>query len=193
MATPDEKKCKAIVIGCSAGGIEALKKILPSLRPDFSIPILIVIHRGASISDNLTPIFKNYCALPAVEASDKQAIKPGTLYIAPGDYHLLVEHDKSLSLSVDERICFCRPSIDVTFETAAECYQGHLVSIILTGGNRDGSFGSAMVKKWGGTTIAQDPQTAQISIMPQEAIETQCIDHIMDIETIANFIANLDN
>ncbi|MCP3876490.1 MAG: chemotaxis protein CheB, partial [Desulfobacteraceae bacterium] len=131
------------------------------------------------------------CNLEVIEAEDKENIKAGKVYIAPGEYHLLVEKQRIFSLSVDELVCFSRPSIDVLFESAASAYGEQLVGVILTGANSDGSEGIKSIKKNNGLTIAQDPDTAEVNVMPLSAIATGCIDYIIPLEEIPPFINSL--
>ncbi len=161
---------KAVVIGSSAGGLNALKSVLPLIPAGFPAAIFVVQHISPD-SDNYMARFLNQRSkIHVKEADDKEKIEVGTAYIAPPNYHLLVEEDFTLSLSVDEKINYSRPSIDITFETAAYAYGSQLVGIVLTGANTDGAFGLLTIKNYGGYTIVQQPSEAESSIMPSEAI-----------------------
>ncbi len=191
MADKDRMDLRAVVFGVSAGGFKALHTILPEFPKDFPCPILIVQHRKGSEDHFLEQSLDSKCPLPVQEARDKEPLKRSRIYIAPGDYHLLVEKDLSLSLSYDDPICYARPSIDVLFQSASRAFEEHLIGVILTGANSDGSNGIRTIKKNKGLTIAQDPETAHAGIMPRSAVETQCIDFILPLEEIPPFIIGL--
>jgi two-component system chemotaxis response regulator CheB len=181
----------SIVIGVSAGGFKALHTMLPRFPKDFPCPVIIVQHRKATEDDFFIESLNSKCSLFVKEAEDKEMLKPGKVYIAPGNYHLLVERDKTLSLSVDEPVSYARPSIDVLFETSAKAFASHLVGVILSGANSDGSNGIRAIKANGGLTIAQDPETAEVSVMPKSAIATNCVDFVLPLEDIPSFIIGL--
>ena len=181
----------AVVMGVSAGGFKALHTILPMFTKDFPCPLIIVQHRATSEDDFLVESLNRKCKLIAKEAEDKELLKSGYIYIAPGNYHLLVEKDKTLSLSVDEPVCHARPSIDVLFETSAEAFGSNLIGVILTGANSDGSDGVRAIKSNMGLTIAQDPETAEVSFMPNCAVATKCIDFVLPLEDIPSFLFNV--
>lgn len=182
---------EAVVVGVSAGGFKALRVFLSSLHTTLPAPIIIVQHRMASPDNYLVTYLDSRCHHTVKEAEEKECIKEGIIYIAPADYHLLVEKDKTFSLSVDEFVCFARPSVDVLFETAAAAYKEKLVAIILTGANSDGSAGMRNVKAQGGLTITQDPDTAESPIMPLAAIATNSVDFILELEDIPLFLKDL--
>ncbi len=182
---------QAVVIGVSAGGFHALHKILPQLPKDFPLPIILVQHRMAGSDDFLMESLNSSCKLKVKESDEKEKITPGTVYIAPSDYHLLIEKDRTFSLSMDEPVCYARPSIDVLFETAAQTYKKCLIGIILTGANSDGSAGITEIKAKGGLTIAQDPETAEVNIMPLSAIATKSVDFVLPLEDIPSFLTGL--
>lgn len=182
---------KAVVIGVSAGGFNALRVVLAGLPDTFPAPVIIVQHRMPSADNYLVTYLNDHCSLTVKEAEEKEKIVSRTVYIAPPDYHLLVEKNTTFSLSVDELVCFARPSIDVLFETAAAAYKAALIGIILTGANTDGSDGIRAIKAAGGLTISQDPQTAEVSVMPLAAIATKSVDFIMPLEDIPLFLKDL--
>ena len=184
------KKYEAIVIGSSMGGMAVLSKILPALPSESKLPILSVQHRHADSDEFLAEYLNKLSNINIVEAEDKSKIKSGTVYLAPPDYHLLVEYNKTISLSKDHAINFSRPSIDVLFDSAADVYQDKLIGVILTGANSDGILGLKKIKKQGGLTIVQNPDTAQASTMPKSAINNVDVDYILDIEEIAGFLSN---
>ena len=182
---------RAVVIGVSAGGFQALHTILPLFPKNFLPPVIIVQHRMTGSDDFFVESLNRCCKLKVIEPDDKEKIQSGTVYIAPAGYHLLIEKDFSLSLSLDELVCYARPSIDVLFETAAHAYGAKLAGIILTGANTDGSNGIKMIKKYGGLTIVQTPETAEDNLMPRSAISTNSVDFILSLEDIPPFLAEL--
>lgn len=162
----------AVVIGASAGALDALSAILPALPKDYPLPILIVVHLPPERNSALPELMQAKCKLDVREAEDKEPILPGRVYIAPPDYHLLVEPDRRISLSSDEPVMFSRPSIDVLFESAADAYpDGDLIGIVLSGANYDGAKGLKAICATGGTAWVQNPATAQASTMPESALK----------------------
>lgn len=185
------KKCEALIIGGSAGSLEVLLKTLPALRTDLSFPIVIVIHRKHGTDSLLPDLLSSRTKLRVKEVEEKEPLLAGTIYIAPSDYHLLIEQDHSFSLDYSEKINFSRPAIDATYQTAAEVYGGRLAGILLSGSNSDGVNGLKTIKAWGGLAAVQDPETAQVSYMPQQALLNVKIDHILNAETMGEFINSL--
>lgn len=182
---PDDPSPSAIVIGASAGAIEALLQILPGLPHDFPLPVLVVVHVPPTGKRLLSELFSSRCQMTVKDAEDKEIIQPGTIYFAPAGYHLLVEQDFSLSLSSDEPVLYSRPSIDVLFESAADAYGDSLTGVILTGANSDGARGLAAVHAGGGETLVQTPHTAEGRAMPQAALRA-CPDAVViSLEQIA--------
>lgn len=165
---------RAVVIGASAGGVQALLGLLPQLPGGFPVPVLVVLHFPADRSNALVPLFGPRCALTVKEAEDKEPALPGVIYFAPCDYHLLVEADGALALSLDEPVNYSRPSIDVLFESAADAYGGGLIGVILTGANDDGARGLSAVEAAGGLAIVEDPAVAYAPSMP-EAARRACV------------------
>jgi two-component system, chemotaxis family, protein-glutamate methylesterase/glutaminase len=181
-----------IVIGASAGGIEALMALLPALSVAFRIPIFIVLHLPRDQPSLLAQIFLPKCALPVCEAADKEPVRPGTIYFAPPDYHLLIDEGPCLALSADELVNYSRPSIDVLFESAADVYGVRLLGIILTGANEDGALGLAAVHAAGGITIVQQPDSAQVKQMVAAALNRNPASHVLDLEGISAVLRSLD-
>lgn len=179
---------RAVVIGTSAGGVEALGLLLPALDIRCRAAVLVVIHLPRERPSLLKDLFTKRCALPVREAVDKQPVEPGTVYFAPPDYHLLVDcHENkspTLALSVDEPVCFSRPSIDVLFESAAECWGESLMGVVLTGANEDGARGFADIARAGGLTIAQDPAEALAEALPAAAVRTGLAQQVLPIAEI---------
>jgi len=182
---------KAVVIGGSAGGIKALAAILSALPKDFALPVLAVQHLHSSDDGTFASHVASLTRLLVVEPCDKARIEPGRLYTAPANYHMLVERDFSISLSVEERVNWSRPSIDVLFESAALAWGEAVVAVILSGANPDGAKGIRVVKKAGGLTIAQDPADAESRVMPQAAIDTGAVDKVLRDEEIGRLLAEL--
>jgi two-component system chemotaxis response regulator CheB len=178
-----------VVIGTSYGGLAALQTVLPALAPGFGMPIVVVQHRGKD-SDNLCEFLQRHSTLPLSEPNDKEAIAPGRVYLAPRDYHLLIERD-GFALSTEAPVGYARPSINVLFESAAEVYQEHVVGVILTGANSDGALGLARIKAYGGRCVVEDPAGAESSGMPQAAIAATSVDAILPLRGIAPYLNQL--
>jgi two-component system chemotaxis response regulator CheB len=183
---------EAIVIGASAGGVEALLNILSPLREGFVLPIIVVLHLPEARRSQLAEVFARRVAMPVLEAIDKTRVEAGTLYFAGPGYHLSVEQDRSFSLSLEPRVHHSRPAIDFLFESAADAYGPTLAAVLLTGANQDGARGLAQVKQHGGLTIVQDPEEAQIATMPQAALDLHQPDHILPIRGIGRLIVELE-
>ncbi len=181
----------AVVIGTSAGGLQALSSILPALPADFPVPVMIVQHRSAKDDASLTELLGDKCSVIVKQAEDKETPAPGHVYIAPAGYHLLVEADRTLSLSVDPPVNSARPAIDVLFETAAESFGQALIAVVLTGASSDGAAGLRKITSLGGQAIVQDPATAYIATMPQAAIEATAVDCILPIDEIGAHLITL--
>lgn len=182
---------QAIVIGSSAGALEALSSILPALPAGFTLPVIGVVHLPSDRRSILAELLQRKCRVPVREAEDKEPIEVGTVYLAPPDYHLLVETDKSLSLSSDEPVLFSRPSIDVLFESAADAYGCGLTGIVLTGANQDGAKGLRAVVAAGGAAIVQNPRGAFAAAMPEAAIEMCPSAQILSLDAIAHYLQEI--
>jgi len=182
---------EAIVIGVSSGGMTALKFIFSALPAAFSLPIIIVQHINAHSDNEWIKLLNNKSQLTIKEADEKEKIENGNVYIAPANYHLLIELDKTFSLTIDEHVNFARPSIDVLFESAAEAYTNKLIGIVLTGSNNDGAKGIKRIKELGGMAIIQDPKTAESSTMPESAIAAVQPDYILSLEKIVQLLIKL--
>lgn len=161
---------EVVVIGASAGAVDALMRLLPPLPAGLPVPLLVVVHVPADRRNALPALFAHNSALAMREAEDKMRPEPSTVYFAPPDYHLLIEGDGSLALSVDEPVHYSRPAIDVLFESAAEAYGSRVLGILLSGASRDGAAGLARIREAGGHTWVQTPETAQVSVMPRAAL-----------------------
>ena len=189
-----ESKYDAIVIGGSSGSIDSIIALLTNLPKTFHVPIIIVLHRMRNAESKLENIFKFKSAVKKIkEADDKEPILNGYIYVAPPNYHLIIEENKCLSLDDSELVNFSRPSIDVTFESAALAYKEKLIGILLSGSNNDGSEGLKKIKYYNGLTIVQDTKEAKSPTMPQNAIKLFRVDHIMKIKEIQTFLISLNN
>ena len=181
-------KCEAFIIGGSAGSLDVLLRVLPMVDPAIAFPIIIVIHRKNGSDSLLTELLSSRTQLSVKEVDEKEPILPGTVYIAPSDYHLLIEQDHTFSLDYSEKVNYSRPSIDVIFQSAAEIYKQNLVCLLLSGSNSDGVNGLKSVKSWGGTALIQNPETAQVAYMPEQAKIHVAIDRILNVEEIGRFL-----
>ncbi len=182
---------KAIVIGASSGGMAALTAILPVLPRDYPIPLIIAQHLHPSQGGLFIKVYDERCALNAKEADEKEEIRPGHIYFAPPNYHLLVENNRTFSLSIDPKVNYARPSIDVLFESAAAAYRAELTGILLTGANNDGALGLKRIKENGGLTVVQDPATAECPFMPQSALNLMEVDYVLSLEKIGALILEM--
>jgi len=182
---------EAIVIGASAGAVDALATLLPALPEKLSAPVFIVVHVPPDRNSILPELFGAKCRLPVREAEDKECIEPGTVYFAPPDYHLQVELDKTLSLSSDEPILFSRPSVDVLFQTAADSYGDKLIGVVLTGANADGAAGLRAVISGGGLGLVLNPELAYASAMPAAALAACPEAAVMTLEEIASCLRQM--
>jgi two-component system chemotaxis response regulator CheB len=179
-----------IVIGASMGGMRALETVLGALPPDFPVPIAAVLHRSVDSSDRLRLILQRHTQLRVEEPQDKDPLQPGCAYVAPPDYHLLVEPG-SLALSTDAPVSHARPSIDVLFETAAEVYRSRLIGVVMTGANSDGSRGAARIAARGGRVIIQDPETAESPVMPRAAAAAVPAARVLPLPEIPRALVDL--
>lgn len=184
---------EAIVIGVSSGGMNAMKLLCSTLPGHFKIPMIIVQHVGASSDGSWITLLNKKSNLPIKEVDEKEKIESGRIYFAPPSYHLLIEKDKTFSLSTDERVNYAIPSIDVLFESAADAYRDKLIGIVLTGSNHDGTAGLKRIKECGGLTIVQDPENAESSYMPASAIAGSQVDYILPLEDICRLLITLSS
>lgn len=184
-------KYSAVVIGVSAGGMNALGQILPALPEDFPLPVIIVQHISPQSDNYMIRHFDQISKIKVKEADEKEEIKPGTAYFAPPNYHLLVEEDHTFSLSTEDRVNFSRPSADVLFESAIDAWCDRLIGIILTGANNDGSKGLKKIHECGGLTIVQEPGNAEVPAMPEAALRLSPVDHILKIDEIAPLLIRI--
>jgi two-component system chemotaxis response regulator CheB len=181
----------AIAIGASAGAVEALSVLLPAFTSTCRAAVLVVVHIPRERPSLLMDVFTSKCILPMGEVLDKTPVRPGTVYFAPPDYHLLVEPGPQLVLSIDEPVQYSRPSIDVLFESAADVYGEHLLGVILTGANEDGASGLKAVRRAGGLTVVQDPASAQVSLMPATALAMEPSSQVLSLDQIATLFRKM--
>lgn len=182
---------QAVAIGASAGAVQALLTILPTLPTSFDLPVLVVVHVPPDRSNVLVPLFQSKCRITVKEAEDKEPVEGGVIYFAPSDYHLLVETDGGLALSTDPLVNYSRPSIDVLFESAADAFGAGLVGVILTGANHDGAAGLKAVVDVGGVGIVENPDEAYAAAMPHAALEATPSARVMTHDQIATYLSSL--
>jgi len=182
---------RGIVFGGSAGGFEALTAALGALPADFALPVLVVQHLHDSDRGRFSEHLGHAIPLPVVEPCDKEPIECGTVYTAPANYHMLVGRDGTISLSVDAKVNWSRPAIDVLFESAAQAWDGKVIAVLLSGANRDGTSGMLAIREAGGMTLAQDPKTAGSPTMPQAAVEAGMVDEVLGAAEIGRRLVQL--
>ena len=181
-----------VAIGTSLGGLNALTALLGALPSKFRVPIVIVQHRTVSPDGGgLSKLLQDHSRLTILEAEDKMPLEAGTIYLAPADYHLMVETPGLLALSTDAPVRSARPSIDVLFQTAADAYRDALLGVLLTGASNDGAAGLASVKAQGGRAIVEDPATAECRTMPAAALATTAVDYVLPLDRIGEHLVTL--
>lgn len=180
-----------LAVGASWGGVELLVKLIGSLPKDWSLPVVIVQHQHPYAGNALERILSKLTSLPVIDVEDKDRIMPAHVYIAPANYHLLVEQDGTFSLSVEAPVNFSRPSIDVTFACLAKVFRQRCIGMLLTGANEDGAEGIKMIKAEGGHTIAQRPDTAEAPVMPEAAIATGAVDAVLAPDELVPHLLHL--
>lgn len=188
MAESEIKSRQLIAIGGSSGSLGVILHILASLPSDYPLPILLVIHRGNSTESVLMDLLQVKSNLPVREVEEKESIRPACVYLAPADFHVLIEKDKSFSLDYSEKLNFSRPSIDVSFISAATAFGSNLTGILLSGANDDGAEGLRQIKEQGGYTIIQDPEEAAVGHMPKKARLKSKIDEVLNTEGITHYL-----
>lgn len=182
---------KIVLIGGSAGSLNVLLELLPELHSDLSLPIVIVLHRKYATDSALEILFASKTNLPVREVAEKEPISAGVIYTAPADYHVLFEQDGTFSLDFSEKVNFSRPSIDVAFESAAEVYGPSLVCILLSGASADGVKGMKIAKEQGAILAVQDPTTAEVPFMPEQALLHINIDSVIPAGALGEYINSL--
>lgn len=182
---------QAIVVGCSAGGLSAMEVLFAALDPALPQSIAVCCHTGSASVALMCALLASHATLPVEEARERAPLRSGMIYVAPSGYHLLIETSRRFSLSVDERVSYARPSIDVLFESAAEAYRESLIGVLLTGANSDGAEGLARIRRCGGLAIVQDPEDAEVPTMPRAALELGGADHCLPLAAIAPLLNRL--
>lgn len=185
------QQVEAVAIGASAGGVEALSAVLPALNRSCRVPTFVVVHVPRERPSLLSQLFASKCSLAVVEALDKQPIEPGVIYFAPPDYHLLVDGDH-LALSIDDLVHYCRPAVDVLFQSAADRYGPGLLALVLSGANQDGAAGLKYVAAAGGQTLVQRPDCAVAPQMPQAALAAMPDSLALDLKELAATLGALN-
>ncbi|WP_323140720.1 chemotaxis protein CheB [Massilia phyllosphaerae] len=187
------RRIEAVVIGGSAGGVDALIQLLPALPAGYDLPVVCILHLPPDRESRLAELFDERLPLPVREAADKGGIEAGTVYFAGPGYHLSVEQDRTFSLSCEPPVHYARPAIDVLMESSADAWGPGLVGILLTGANHDGADGMAQIRARGGFTVVQDPADAQVGVMPMEAIR-RCKPHlVLPLARIGALLPMLEN
>jgi len=184
-------KTELVVIGGSAGSLKVILEMIKKLNDRITIPVLLVLHRKAHSTNILQALLQQLSPLDVIEIDDKTEIENNKIYITPADYHLLFENKKIMSLDSSEKMNYSRPSIDVTFKSAAEIYGEHLIGVLLSGANADGVEGLTYIKKNGGKVWIQDPETAEVDYMPRHAMEAVLYDKIIKPENLPEYINQL--
>ncbi len=180
-----------VTVGVSSGGLQALKLLLGSLPADFPLPLLIVQHLAPESGDGMARLLADCCAIRVKEADELERALPGSAYLAPANYHLLVQRDGLMTLATDGYVSFARPSIDVLFESAALALGPAVIGVVLTGANSDGARGLAAIKAAGGVAIVQDPADAEASAMPAAALAATAPDYLLPLAEIAATLQRL--
>ncbi|MBL0745314.1 chemotaxis protein CheB [Chryseolinea lacunae] len=184
-------KYEVLAIGGSAGSLSMLLTLLPHLVPTLNIALVVVLHRKDSEDNTLVDVLRHRTMFAVKEAEDKETIETNTIYVAPTDYHLLVEKDHSFSLDNSEKVNYSRPSIDVTFESLADVYGPTVVGLLLSGANADGVDGLKAIKKAGGGIVVQDPAASVVPYMPQQALNALPADMLLHEHSLERFIQYL--
>ena len=184
-------RASLVVIGASAGGVEALLALLAGVTRA-APPVLAVVHLPRDRPSLMAEIFSRACRVPVSEAVDKLPLAPGTIVFAPPDYHLLVERGGALALSVDEPVQYCRPSVDVLFESAADTHGPGVLAIVLTGNNEDGAGGAAAVHRAGGRVLVQDPASARGEAMPRAALAAVPSARICGLDELGRILHDIE-
>ncbi len=184
-------KHEALVIGGSAGSFQVIIRLLETLPVNLPIPVFLCLHRLKRIRRGFEETLSNIASLPLREPFDKEKVIPGSIYLAPANYHMLIENKEMIALSIDDPIQYSRPAIDICFASAAEVFKQGLLAILLSGANQDGTEGMAAVKQMGGYTIVQDPADCEISTMCESALKLTIPDQILTVSEIIEFVSLL--
>lgn len=190
MRAPLRPPVEIVAIGASLGGLHAVEALLRKLPARFATPILLVQHRRADGDNRLVELLRPHTSLAVCEPEDKEPLRPATVYVAPSNYHLLVERGL-LELSVDPPVCFARPSVDVLFESVADAYGDRAIAVVLTGSNEDGAAGAEAIKRAGGRVLVQDPRTAESPIAPKATLARLDADAVLPVEALSERLVAL--
>jgi len=182
---------KAVIIGGSAGSFQVVTRILSSIPSGFPLPILLCLHRLKHVRSGFVEALSLKSSIPVIEPFDKAVLKPGMAYLAPANYHMFVEMANRIALSTDDPVNHSRPSIDLSFITAANAYRQKLIGIILSGANRDGAMGLKKVHENGGTTIVQDPAECEVKTMTEASLQITKVNYVYQTEQIINFLKKI--
>lgn len=180
-----------VVIGSSSGGISALEKLLKAFDNKLDVTIVIAQHMSPDSGDSIKKLLKKYSTIELKEPIDKEELQSGCIYIAPADYHLLIERAGYFAVNLGPKVNFCRPSVDLLFETAAEAFPERVLGVVLTGANGDGTEGCRHIKKFNGLVVAQNPDEAQINVMPLSVINAGLADYVLSLKEISDMINRL--
>ena len=186
-----DRRLKAVIVGGSAGSFPVMAKVLSELPKDFKLPIIISMHRLKHVRNGFAEALSIKSKLPVHEVWDKEKIKPGIVYIAPANYHLLVELGGTLALSTEEMVHHSRPSINLLYESAAYAYEKKMIAIILSGANTDGAKGMEYARRKGCYTVVQDPKDCSVPTMVNAALDLIEPDEILDTDGIINLLTKL--
>ena len=186
------RKFQAVVIGASAGGGEAIKFLLSGLSPDYRLPILIAQHLHPSDDGMFAQGLAHKTSIKVNVPCDKDRIKAGEIYVSPSNYHMLIEREGSIALSIEEKVNYSRPSIDVLFESAAYAWRDEVAAVLLTGSSNDGAQGLRVIRDSGGLTVAQDPSTAEYPVMPRAAINAGAAELVLELSEIAALLIEIE-
>lgn len=182
---------KAVIIGGSAGSFQVITRILTSLSPNYPLPVLLCLHRLKHVRSGFVEALSIKSGIPIIEPFDKEQIKPGKAFLAPANYHMYIELGNRVALSTEEPVNHSRPSIDLSFITAAQVYRNKLIGIILSGANKDGAYGLKRIKDLGGLAIVQDPNECQVKTMTEASLKATEVDHIYNTNQIINFLLKI--
>lgn len=187
--SPEVLRGRLIAIGGSAGAVRVLRELLSGLR--LEVPIVIVLHVAPGRDDGLRRLFGSHCLMPVEDPIDKSPIKPGTVYFAPPDYHLLIENGGTFALSVEPKVNYCRPSIDVFFDCAADVYGAGTIGVVLSGANEDGAAGARRIRSAGGTVLVQEPSGCEVPTMPLAAIKAAAPQIVADVGRLTAILSRV--
>jgi two-component system chemotaxis response regulator CheB len=182
---------KAVIIGGSAGSFQVVTRILNSLPKEFPLPVLLCLHRLKHVRSGFVEALSLKSNIPVEEPYDKELLKPGKAYLAPANYHMYVELANRIALSTEDTVNHSRPSIDLSFITAANAYRDKLIGIILSGANKDGASGLKKVHDNGGIAIVQDPNECEVKTMTQSALQLTKVDFVYSTDQIISYLQKL--